>query len=103
MTVRLRDDIVEVLRQLAADSSPDSLLLGRLEPDDDMLTAGMDPPRIQQLVSRIEEAYAVKFEEQELSLIPPITLGSIAARILQKTGVLSYCMIEESCGSRTIR
>ncbi len=101
--MKLSDDIVEVLRQLAADCSPDSRLLERLEADDDMLAAGMDSPRIRHLVSRVEDAYAVKFEEQELPLIPPITLASIAARILQKTGVLSYCMTVESCESRTNR
>ncbi len=103
MTVKLSDDIVEVLRQLAADCSPDARLLERCDADDDLLTAGMDPSRIRHLVSRIEEAYAVKFEEQELSLIPPITLASIAARILQKTGVLSYFITEGFCGCRTNR
>jgi aryl carrier-like protein len=102
MTVKLIEDIVEVLRQIVAELSSDPRLLEQLKPDDDMMIAGMDLPRIGYLVARVEQAYAVKFEDQELSLAPPITLAAIAACILHKTGVMSYCMAGEHCESSAL-
>jgi acyl carrier protein len=89
MTAMLKADIVELLRRIIAELTGKPSLEDELQPEQDIQLAGMDSMRIIQLVIRLEQYYAIGFEDHELAIRNFDTMDAIADRVLQKTGLLA--------------